>query len=189
MSYNGTCRQGLPDNKVLPGFSADTTWCYIDEGCKGAGDFNGHSIDICTPEGGRVTTDGGPCKLPTTYDAVPMYDCLPYKHNTGVTTTPWCFTAAGTQKECAAYSCSGPVKVDCPATDPSQTGADLSGWAVASCLEALCGTRQALVNVSQCTTDTAADRDILQQRFQFLNSSSAFGQLLAAGGGPGEMPW
>lgn len=187
VTYYGTCRQGVKGNKTLPGFSADATWCYIDEGCKGSGDWEGYRFDVCTPDGGRVASDGSACQLPTTYEGVPMYNCLDYQHDTGSTTQPWCFAADGTVRVCAPWTCSGPVKIHCPATDPSTPGADLSGWTAQPCLQALCGARQALVNVTQCTTDTADDKAMLQQSFQFLNGSSTFGQLLTSSGGPGEV--
>lgn len=187
-TYHGTCRQGLVDGATLPGFSAETSWCYIDSGCAGAGYLEGYRFDVCTAEGGRVTDTGAACSLPATYHGVVMYDCLSYNQTTGNTSQPWCFTNTTSEEwgYCAPWSCSAALKQHCPAVDPS-TAASLTPWTSSSCLETLCNSQQALVNTSQCTTDLPQDIALLNNTFKFLSGSTQFGQALQSTTGTGEV--
>eukprot|EP00879_Flechtneria_rotunda_P005401 GHRR01005692.1.p1 GENE.GHRR01005692.1~~GHRR01005692.1.p1 ORF type:complete len:1544 (+),score=580.30 GHRR01005692.1:434-5065(+) len=181
VQYNGGCRQGLPAGVSSPGITAHTSWCYIDDGCSGAGQLGGYSYDICTTEGGRLTDAGAACELPTTYDGVTLYDCITYNHSLGTTgDKAWCFTSSSTGEwsYCAPWSCSAAVKRQCPAANPATSGANLASWATTDCLEALCNARQALANISQCTQDSQADQDMLVQRYAFLNASAGFNEVL-----------
>ncbi|KAF6263192.1 hypothetical protein COO60DRAFT_1635413 [Scenedesmus sp. NREL 46B-D3] len=191
VTYGGTCRRGLRAGKGLPGFSADTPWCYVESGCTGAGYLEGQRFDVCTPEGGRVTESGQACKLPASYGGVAMYDCVSYNQSSNTNSSqPWCFSNAtsGEWGYCAPWSCSAALKQHCPRADPSAAGANLSAWSDTGCLESLCNARQALANVSQCTKDSVEDRALLNSTYRFLASSTQFGAVLQPSTGHGTLP-
>lgn len=116
-----------------------------------------------------------------------MYDCIDYDvtvASLGVAMAPWCFTADGTgaSTQCKPLTCSQGVQRACPAGAPPADGpaAGLAGWAAAPCVEALCGARAALANLTACASDAAADRSALQAAFVTLNASSAYPAALSA---------
>jgi hypothetical protein len=189
--YNGTCRTGLAGGSTVPGISNETDWCFVDKTCRGQ-HLDGFTYDECGPEGGRVTepTPAAPtgvaCQLPVVYDGLPLHDCISFNHSTPGQRTPkpWCFTnqAAGAWGYCAPWSCSDAIKLNCPAGDP---GSNLTAWAQPVCLETLCNARVDIVNITTCTADSDADKQMLQGRYATLAASAAFGQVLSTTTGSG----
>lgn len=195
-TYHGRCHQGTNSSGAgsgPPGYSAKSAWCIVEPGCASpAGYISGEAFDLCGPEGGRTGVSGAACELPTSYAGVPMYDCLTYKHAQGsatalAVTEPWCFTntSAGNQDACAPWTCSGAFRRACPTFSAGTPLTALSGFAAPACLDALCGARAALANVSWCTADAPADRDALADAYSQLKGNSQFGALLNETSGHG----
>lgn len=166
----------------------DTTWCLVDKQCPAGKRLDGFTYDTCTPEGGRVTENGTVCQLPATYNGIPLYDCITYNHSTpGVPTAkPWCFTntATGAWGYCAPLTCAAALRTTCPAGSPSS--GSVAGWAAPACLETLCHARKDLANISLCTQDSQADRDLLVGAYTSLAADASFGQLLSSTTGSGR---
>jgi len=192
-TYHGTCRTGLPAGRSNPLIGAGSSWCYVDpQTCPHAKHLDGYAFDFCSPPAGRVTAGGEACELPSSYNGVPVYDCITYNLTSdgsaagGV--TPWCFTASGSKGACQTLTCSQGVQRACPAAMPpaGATAAELAAWAAPGCVEALCGARIALSNISACTGDTASEQSMLTSLFSSLEGSSEYVKALAAAAASGN---
>ena len=162
--------------------------------------LDGYAFDICTPKAGRVTASGDACQLPADYSGTPVYDCISYdatkvEYSDSPPTKPWCFTntQTGATGDCKPLTCSQGVQRACPAGAPPADGgsigggaAALAGWVAPGCVDALCGARLSIANVSTCYRDTAAERDSLVSTFAALNASADYAQALAAAVAPGD---
>ncbi|GBF88369.1 hypothetical protein Rsub_01081 [Raphidocelis subcapitata] len=185
VTYNGTCRTGLPAGRSNPLIGPDSTWCYVDpSSCPNAKHLDGYAFDFCGPPAGRVTAGGEACRLPADYQGVPLYDCASYNQTSPAAAAPWCFAASsGAPAACAPLTCSQGIERACPAGAPPPAGApaeQLAPWAAPGCAKALCDARAALANVSACAGDTAAQRAALVGLYSALNSSTYYGAALAA---------
>jgi len=184
--YSGTCRTGLSGASSVPGISPDTNWCFVDKSCTGSKHLDGFAYDLCTPEGGRFTEDGRACQFPATYHEVSLYNCISYNHSTPGTPTPkpWCFTdtLSGAWGYCAPWTCTAALKSNCPAGNPADNPV---GWAAPVCLETLCNARKDLANITLCTQDSQADKDLLVGTYSSLATNTSFGQLLQSTYGSG----
>eukprot|EP00877_Chromochloris_zofingiensis_P002817 jgi/Chrzof1/12536/Cz06g37220.t1 len=181
-TYAGTCRTGLVPGRTNPTIDVDTNWCYVDPStCSWPYHIDGYAFDKCTPESGRVTVNGAQCHFPATYGGVQLYDCITYKQSTAAAVQPWCFTNTGTGAWdfCAPPACSHGLKHYCPATAPSSQS-DFGAWSTDDCLEAVCLSRQPLVNISACVNDTAADKAMMKDRYSLLAGSDTFNQMLSS---------
>jgi hypothetical protein len=102
---------------------------------------------------------------------------------------PWCFTDAtsGAWGACQPLTCSQGVRRACPAGAPPGAGAAADAyapWAAPACVDALCGARAALANISACVNDTDAEKSALSTAFDLLNASQDFATALAASPAP-----
>eukprot|EP00798_Chlamydomonas_sp_ICE-L_P016534 gene16534-22762_t len=131
LTFGGVCAN--PDNDPLG------AWCFVDnKTCPGV--FRAHAMDADDPRGRHSTViPSSPCILPTTYNGVPMYDCLTYNHSTpGVATDAWCYTgvrANETVAKCHIETACTPLALP---TCPSDASADLDLWVDSACLTKLC---------------------------------------------------